>query len=120
MGADWFAVDDGSNGRIAARWRNLWKLDVDAGAESQITAERLILDELDISPDGKRVAFVGRPDNRRNYPHTAELYVVETSDKALTRLTENLAPESMPRWSPDGMKIAYYTPDDRYVPLGEY
>ena len=117
LGADWFAVDDGSNGRIAARWRNLWKLDLDAGAESQITAEKLILDELDVSPDGKRVVFVARPDNRRNYPHTAELYAVDISDKALIRLTENLAPESMPRWSPDGMKIAYYAPDDQTYKL---
>ena len=117
LGETWFAVDEAPNGRIAANWRNLWRLDVDTGVENQVTAEKLILDELDISPDGKRVVVVARPDNRRNYPHTAELYVADTSEKTLTRLTENLAPESLPRWSPDGMKIAYYAPDDQTYKL---
>ena len=72
----------------------------------------MILDELDVSPDGTKVAFVARPDNRRNYPHTAELYVVDASGKALTRLTDNLAPEAMPRWSPNGKRLAYHAPDD--------
>ncbi len=58
LGADWFLVDEGSNGRIAARWRNLWRLDLSDRSETQITSENLILDELDVSPDGKRVVFV--------------------------------------------------------------
>ena len=117
LGDNWFAVDEAPNGRIAAQWRNLWRLDLKDGNEGQVTSQKLILDELDVSPDGKRVAFVARPDNRRNYPHTAELYVVDATGENLTRLTNNLAPESLPLWSPDGKRIAYYAPDDKTYEL---
>ncbi len=117
LGENWFYVDEGSNGRIAARWRNLWRLDLEDSTETQVTSEHFIVDEFDVSPDTKRIAFVARPDNRRNYPHTAELYVVDASGNEITRLTNNLAPESRPLWSPDGTMIAYYAPDDEHYEL---
>jgi len=117
MGATWFSVDDGPNGRIAARWRNLWQIQLADSAETQITSEKLILDEFDVSPDGDRMVFVARPDNRRNYPHTAEMYMLDIARKSISRMTENLAPESMLLWSPDGKQIAYYAPDDKVYKL---
>ncbi len=117
MGADWFFVDEGPNGRIAARWRNLWRLTLNDSASTQISFKEFIVDELDVSPDGGQVAFVARPDNRRNYPHAAELYVLDTADGEISRLTNNLAPESRPLWSPDGTRLAYHAPDDENYEL---
>ncbi|MEM7316738.1 MAG: S9 family peptidase, partial [Planctomycetota bacterium] len=117
MGEDWFFVDEGSNGRIAARWRNLWSVRLSDSRLNQVTSGEYIVDELDVSPDGERIAFVARPDNRRNYPHTAELYLVGSTGGSVQRLTENLAPESRPIWSPDGTRLAYYAPSDENYEL---
>ncbi len=112
-GANWFRVDEESNGRIQARWRNIWRQNLSGGDADPVSAEQLIVDEFDVSPDGVRIAFVARPDNRRNYPHTAELYVIDALGGNLHRLTENLAPEAFPTWSPDGTQIAFSAPDDK-------
>lgn len=113
MGENWFSVDDGSNGRIAARWRNLWVIELRSKQTRQLTDAEFIIDALDVSSDESRIAFVARPDNKRNYPHTAELYAVEADGSELTRLTDNLAPEALPLWSPDGKMLAYHAPDDK-------
>lgn len=42
MGEDWFLVDEGPNGRIAARWRNLWSVEVGDSCEHSITSGEYI------------------------------------------------------------------------------
>jgi dipeptidyl aminopeptidase/acylaminoacyl peptidase len=84
---------------------------------TRLTKEELIIDELDVSPDGERVALIARPNNLRNYPHLTELYIFNVSENRLIRLTDNLAPEKWPLWSPDGKKIVFHAPDDKYFEL---
>lgn len=110
-GADAVFVDEGANGMSAGRWHHLWRFDVASKTETRLTAGELLIGDFDVSPDGHRVVFVARPDNRKNHPELAELYLIDVKDRRLVRLTENAAPESRPEWSPDGSSFAYHSPD---------
>jgi Tol biopolymer transport system component len=55
---------------------------------------------LDLSPDGKRVAFV----------RYGEIWSADADLTNAARLTERLG--GAPRWSPDGRRVAFDAPDD--------
>jgi TolB protein len=56
------------------------------------------------SPDSRRIAFtVGSSPNFDDY----DLYVMNASGGAITRLTSDAGNEAYPTWSPDGAKIAF-------------
>ena len=62
------------------------------------------------SPDGKRIAFTwsgGQGDNK-------DIYIKQIGTEDLQRLTTDSAPDIQPRWSPDGLYIAFLrqTADD--------
>jgi hypothetical protein len=51
-----------------------------------------------VSPDGKRVAFQGPPD---------DIWVMQLDSKAMTQLTFDPGEHETPVWSPDGRRVAY-------------
>ena len=112
-GADLVLVNEGPNGKSVGRWSNLWKIDLQSKTETKITDEQFIIQDFDVSPDGNRIVFSVRRDNRTNYPFLSELYMVDVRNPGLVRLTDNRVPEDIPLWSPDGKTIAYQAPDDR-------
>jgi dipeptidyl aminopeptidase/acylaminoacyl peptidase len=116
-GADAIFVDEGPNGKSSGRWTNLWMYSLETKEEERLTNEEFIIGDFDVSPDGNRVVFTARRENRRNYPHLSELYIVDVRDRRATRLTKNRAPENKPLWGPDGMVFAYHAPDDREFKL---
>ena len=101
-GYDAIAVDEGPNGQRAGSWRNLWLFDVESKEEKRITNENFIIGNFDVSPDGKRILFTARFENRRNQGNLSEIYMMTIEDSVKTRLTDNSAPESRLLWAPDG------------------
>jgi dipeptidyl aminopeptidase/acylaminoacyl peptidase len=78
------------------------------------------LRELQLSPDGKRVAFrVREPSDSKSprAPRTANVWVVPTDGSELPRpLMPTLKNATSPRWSPDGRWLAFLS--DRGEPGG--
>ena len=62
----------------------------------------------DLSPDGKRVAFVWDGGADGNH----DIYVRPVDRDVLVRLTEDPAPECCPAWSPGGGQVAFLRPTD--------
>ncbi len=60
-----------------------------------------------ISPDGQKIVFMA--DKRDN---NWEIYSVNADGSGLQRLTENLAQDGLPTWSPDGRAIAFVSDRD--------
>jgi len=112
LGADPVFVDEAPNGKEEERFSNLWSFDLKTKKEARLSEANLMVIEFDISQDGSRIVLVGAPDNRANYGHLSELYLLEIDSKKMTRLTHNEAPEGDLVWAPDGKTFAYRAPSD--------
>ena len=114
-GGDAVFVNEGANGQEMSYWSNLWSFDTQETKEekaTKLTDEKFLLGDFDPSPDGKSVALTARYRNRRNDGYLTELFVLDIESKTKTRLTENEAPESDPKWSPKGDVFVYAAADD--------
>ncbi len=100
-------VDEGSNGQTRDYWSNLWRYDLEAATLTRITHREWSINSADLSPDGRRAIVAARPDNGRNTRSKTELFVVELATGASRQLTHNAAPETQPRWSPDGTSVIF-------------
>lgn len=98
---------------VFERGYGIWRMDTDSGRASEVrialrgapagpAVERVRqadqLQELALSPDGKKVAFVAR----------GEVFAASATDGGdAVRVTSTSAPESQPVWSPDSRRLAY-------------
>jgi dipeptidyl aminopeptidase/acylaminoacyl peptidase len=112
-GDDAIFVDEGPNGQGRSDWHGLWVFDVAEKKEHRITKDNFVFASFDPSPDGKQIVFCGRKENTRNGEDLVEIYLADVATGEITRLTNNMAPESEVKWSPDGKTIAYLAPDDK-------
>lgn len=73
------------------------------------------LSDPQISPDGRRVAFVVTFADREQDAYRAQLYVAPTDGGAPVRWTNGPRKDSQPRWSPDGRYLAFVRelPDEK-------
>jgi len=107
LGADPIFIDEGPNGKNEGRWENFWVFNIETKREARITNEGFLTEGFDISPDGNRIVFAARKENRTNEECRAELYLANVRAKKVTRLTDNNSPESNPLWAPNGKSFIY-------------
>ncbi|MDP2957031.1 MAG: S9 family peptidase [Longimicrobiales bacterium] len=111
-GEDHIPVDEGPNGQDSGVWNNLWRVDAATGEERRLTEKEHRVGSFSVSPDGARVAFTARFDNRRNQQNLAEIFLLDVASGEMRALTENQAPEGRLEWAPDGRRLAYEAPSD--------
>ena len=88
----------------------LWWIASGALAAEPLTPETAIdrrqISDLQVSPDGQRVAFVVvEPPNGQE--QNADLWVLDFPSRAVWQLTSSPARDQHPRFSPDGTSIAF-------------
>src|SRR5262249_61459760 len=71
-----------------------------------ITRIRFVSDPQ-LSPDGRRVAFVVTMLSEDQDVYLSNIWVVETSGGAPHRFTTGPKRDTAPRWSPDGTRLAF-------------
>lgn len=111
-GEDAIFVDEGPNGQETAAWRNLWRVDVATGEEKRLTERDHRVGSFAVSPDGAKVAFSARTENRRNQGNLSEIFLLDVASGDIRQLTDNRAPEGRLAWAPDGRRLAYEAPSD--------
>ena len=86
----------------------LWTSDVDGGSRLQLTFPPMkILMDAQWSPDGKRIAFMGRLPGK-----PWKIYLISAQGGTPQRLLPGDLNEADPRWSPDGNLLVFgRTPD---------
>ena len=110
---DGIFVDEGANGQSRSSFSNLWVITVADKQTRQLTTGNNFIASFEPSPDGTKVAYTNRPDNRRNAQNLAEVYVADVAAARSTQLTKNEAPESNLAWSPDGKSVTYIAPSEK-------
>lgn len=111
-GEDHIVVDEGPNGQEAGVWQNLWRADAASGEIRRLTERDQRVGAFSVSPDGSKVAFTARFENRRNQQYLSEIFLLDVASGDIRRLTENGSPEGGLQWAPDGVRLGYEAPSD--------
>ena len=106
-GYDAIFVDEGPNGQQSGNWNNLWLIEVESGAERRLTDTDHRIGSFSVAPNGDRILFTSRIENRRNQQNLSEIQLLEVEVGTIRRLTDNSAPEGRLSWAPDGRSFAY-------------
>ena len=106
-GYDAIVVDEGPNGQQSGNWNNLWLIEVESGAERRLTDTDHRIGSFSVAPNGDRILFTSRIENRRNQQNLSEIQLLEVETGTIRQLTDNSAPEGRLSWAPDGRSFAY-------------
>src|SRR5882762_4236448 len=95
---------------------HLWMIDLPDGTTNAAPeAKRLTegdafsMGSFAWSPDGTRIAFSAQSDPDLISGFSSDIYVLTIADKAVKKIVSTPGPDTNPKWSPDGKKIAYQT-----------
>ncbi len=111
-GSDAIFVDEGPNGQTAGQWNDLWSIEVSTKEETRLTESDHRVGSFSVSPEGGRILFAARTENRRNQSNRSEIHLLDVGSGEVRQLTENQAPEGRLTWAPDGRRFAYEAPSD--------
>jgi len=91
-------------GFIYNRRKHLFRVEVESGKLTQLTAGSFDIAEFSVSHDGRRVAYLASSDDIK--PYIADVFVVDSSGKSRRKLTRSNMEISSLAWSPDDRQIA--------------
>jgi dipeptidyl aminopeptidase/acylaminoacyl peptidase len=111
-GDDAIFVDEGPNGQTAGQWNDLWSIDVETKEEARLTTDEHRIGSFSMSPDGLRVLYASRDENRRNQSNLSEIHLLNLDTEQDRVLTDNRSPEGRLAWAPDGRRFAYMARSD--------
>jgi dipeptidyl aminopeptidase/acylaminoacyl peptidase len=101
------------------RFSHLWTIGIEDRKSVEIVKSDLVISDPQWAPDGKRIAYVTNPTPRADDGSLSDIYIANADGSGAPRkLLENDGPDTQPRWSPDGTRIAFNSRDAKNGELG--